>query len=274
VDPSKQEGGPMPELPDVETFRKYFDSTCLRQQIKEASVMETRLLENVSKKTLERKLANGKFTATRRHGKYLFAKFHESGWLMLHFGMTGYLAYLKEKEDEPGHTRLLITFTNNNRLAYVNQRKLGKIGLVKNIQDFLEQRSLGVDPLSSEFDYAAFKETIEGRRGKIKSVLMNQKIFAGIGNVYSDEILFQSGLDPRASIQDLDEKTRKNLYKKLKHVLDKAIDYEADPKKMPKSYLLHHRTAGANCPKDGYKLEKVKLGGRTAYYCPRHQSQP
>jgi formamidopyrimidine-DNA glycosylase len=269
-----KEGKPMPELPDVETFRRYFNSTSLRQQIRKARVLETRLLENVSRKTLERELEHGEFTATRRHGKYLFAEFHEDAWLMLHFGMTGYLAYLEKKQEKPRHTRLLITFTNENHLAYVNQRKLGKIAFVKNIHDFLEENSLGPDPLAPDFDYAAFKQAIEGRSGKIKSVLMNQKVIAGIGNVYSDEILFQARLDPRVGIQELDEKALKKLYKKLKDVLEKVVDYKADPENMPNSYLLPHRSAGARCPRDRHKLEKIKVGGRTAYYCPHHQSRP
>ena len=263
----------MPELPDVEVFRRYFEDTSLRQKIKSAKISDTRILEDISRPKLERALKNHKFTTTHRHGKYLLAKMENDTWLMLHFGMTGYLSYLEKKDEEPRHTRLLVTFTNGKRIAYVNQRIFGKLGLVQDMEKFIAEKSLGPDPLASDFDFAAFKEALGGRSGKVKSALMNQKAIAGIGNVYSDEILFQAGIHPEANISDLDEKMLKQLFRKTKHALQQVIKYQANPQNMPKSYLLPHRGSDGKCPKDGAKIKKAKVGGRTAYFCPKHQNK-
>jgi formamidopyrimidine-DNA glycosylase len=97
---------------------------------------------------------------------------------------------------------------------------------------------------------------------------MNQKIIAGIGNIYADEVLFQSKIHPKSSVDKLKEDSIEKLFKNMKKVLTKAIRGQADPQKFPDSYLLPYRNADNNCPVCGTKIRIVKVSGRTAYFCP------
>ena len=171
----------MPELPDVETFKRYIDATSLHKIIKDVSVKNEKILEDISKESFEQGLVQSRFLETYRHGKYLFLKTSSNRWVILHFGMTGFIRYFKEIKDQPAHTRLLITFKNGFYLAFDNQRLLGKIGLVQSIDDYLEKKELGVDGLQVSYDL--FQELLEKRRGMAKSTLMNQSIISGIGNI-------------------------------------------------------------------------------------------
>ena len=189
---------------------------------------------------------------------------------MLHFGMTGWLSYYEQKADRPPYTQLLIGFDNGHHLAYVDPRKLGRIALTDRPSSFVKAHRLGLDALALDFD--RFRELASRqRRGAIKPWLMNQEIIAGVGNVYADEILFQTRIDPRRNADALDEAELKRLFKSLRKVLEKAIEAQADPAHMPKSFLLRRRQQGARCPRCGTPIKTITIGGRTAYYCPKCQ---
>ncbi len=134
----------MPELPDVEVFRKYLNRTSLNQDITGVDFRNRTVLEGVSRGKIMRELTGNSFTETRRHGKNLFVKYN-GRWPRLNFGMTGYLKYFKNMEDDPDHDRMLISFDNGYRLAYVNQRLFGAIGLVGSVGVFIREKGLGPD---------------------------------------------------------------------------------------------------------------------------------
>jgi formamidopyrimidine-DNA glycosylase len=259
----------MPELPDVETFKRYIDSTSLHKKIKSIDVKNIKILHNIKSKNLKEKLKNKKFIETYRHGKYIFIKLSNNGYLILHFGMTGNIKYLKYEKSQPAHTRLLIGFENNYYLAFDNQRLLGKVAYSDDIKSFIEKKNIGKDVL--EFDQDTFLELMSKKRGNIKTALMNQKIIAGIGNIYADEILFQSKIYPKTKINNLSEKKLKNIFKKLNEVLNIAIDAQADPHRFPKNFIIPHRHKDGKCPLDNKKLKIIKINGRTTYFCPNHQ---
>lgn len=263
----------MPELPDVEVFRRYLNVTALSKTISKTQVFETRLLEGVSAAKLARRLTGSQLEETRRHGKHLFARASGGGWLVLHFGMTGFLKYFKNDKDPPEHTRLLLHFDNAYSLAYVNQRKLGKIGWASEVSVYLEQNDLGPDALSDALGEDTFKERLRGNRGTLKSRLMNQSILAGLGNIYTDEILYQAGLHPETPLDALDDEMSSDLYRGMRSVLETAIEKQADPERLPRDSLLPHREDGAECPKCGGTIRKIKVGGRSTYYCETHQSK-
>lgn len=259
----------MPELPDVEVFKRYLDSTSLRQKISSAEVKNEKILGEASSRKLERELTGKEFESARRHGNYLFVDLDGGAWLLLHFGMTGYLKYFKDMEDEPPHDRFLITFDNGFHLAFDCQRMLGKVDLVGSPENLIESEGLGPDPLT--LDFPSFRERLEGRRGAIKSTLMNQQVFAGIGNVYSDEILFQARIHPKTNTGQLDDSDLENLFDETHHVLQTAIERGANPGEMPDSFLLPHRNEGEECPRSNGEIKQIKVSSRTAYYCPACQ---
>lgn len=263
----------MPELPDLAVFKQYFDATALHQEVEEVTVRDTIVLEALSRRRLSAALNGNSFESTRRHGKYLFTHIDDH-WLAWHFGMTGHLKYFKDEADEPDYVQLLISFTNGYHLAYVMSRKLGQIELIDSVDDFLAAHKLGPDVLQDGFDLAAFKQAVSGHRSMVKSTLMNQEIMAGIGNVYSDEILFQAGIHPRTKIDALAEATLDRLFQTMRRVLQTAIDdYRADPEQFPDTWLTPHRRAGEQCPTGKGQLKRIKVSGRSAYFCPACQKE-
>jgi formamidopyrimidine-DNA glycosylase len=259
----------VPELAELEVFKRYVDSTSLHQNIETIEVKNGKVLGRVSADGLKRGLEGRKFESTRRHGKHLFVELGDGPWLLLHFGMTGGLKYYKDAGEEPTHARVLITFSNGHHLTFDDQRLFGKVDLIEDPDGYVEEHKLGLDPL--DLDFPAFRERLEGRRGGIKATLMNQRVFAGIGNLYSDEILFQVRLHPKTSVGLLDEGALHDLHEQTGRVLHAAIELGTNLDGLPESFLLHHRQEGADCPRGNGKVQKTKAAGRTAYYCPTCQ---
>jgi formamidopyrimidine-DNA glycosylase len=261
----------MPELPDVETFKRYLDARSLHQRIDDVEVQNAYVLKGVSGREFARRLKARCFESTRRHGKHLFVRADGDLWLRLHFGMTGSLQYFKREEQAPTHARVLFVFAHNHRLAFDDQRKFGEIGLIENVDEFLKKRALGPDAL--DVDLAGFNKLLEKHRGAVKPIFMNQRLIAGIGNIYADEILFHAHMHPATETARLHEKRRRKLFRAMRHVLQKAIEYQADANRVPKSWLLPHRGKGGKCPRCGRELKSSKIGGRTAWFCPHCQSR-
>ena len=185
----------MPELPNVEVFRRYVNATSLHEKIKSVEVRNEKILGGLSVHRLQRTLKGHTFESTRRHGKNLFVELDGGGWMLMHFGMTGSLAYFKSPDEEAPHSRLLFAFEHGYHLAFDCQRMFGKVDLVEDSEDFAREKELGPDLLQLDAD--SFRGRFEGRKGDVKAALMNQKVLAGIGNIYSDEILSQAQLPPQ-----------------------------------------------------------------------------
>jgi formamidopyrimidine-DNA glycosylase len=259
----------MPELPDVETFKRYLDSTSLHQRISGVDVRSTYVLKGVSAPELARRLKERSFESSRRHGKHLFVRTDGDLWLRLHFGMTGSLKYFKREQRTPKHTRVFFVFANAHRLAFEDQRKFGEVGLLKDVDEFLKKRALGPDSL--DISLLQFKEIFGKHRGAVKTILFNQKLIAGIGNIYADEILFRAQIHPATQVSTLKEKTVAKLFRATRDILKKAIEAKADMDRMPKSWLLPHRGKGGKCPRCGRELRSATIGGRTAWFCTHCQ---
>ena len=264
----------MPEYPEVELLKQYCDSTCLHQEIESVELREKIILEAGTIKEFERNLVGRSFESTCRHGKYLFLKLDDEGWLVLHFGMTGDLQYFKDRDQEPDYVQLLIEFANGYHLGLIMPRKLGKIGQIADAGDYIRSKGLGPDVMAQDFDLQAFLSALEGRRGMIKSALMNQGIMAGIGNVYSDEILFQARVHPKAKVNDLDQVTLRRIFDCLKDVLATLVDVRLERDKLPRNYLLPVRGSGEQCPYCQGEVKNIKVSGRSAYYCSSCQKMP
>ncbi|MBD3248444.1 hypothetical protein GF336_00175, partial [Candidatus Woesearchaeota archaeon] len=158
----------VPELPDVESFKRYAKKA-LNKKIKTVSVKQKKII-NVSESTLRRHLSGNKLTRAKRHGKYLFLKISDGYYLVLHFGMTGDLAY--QKKDEPEHTALEMELSNGYKFAVISIRKLGEIDIAKSIDKFIEEKELGADALS--INKKELVELAEDSRGAVKNFLMDQ----------------------------------------------------------------------------------------------------
>jgi len=263
----------MPELPDVEIFRRYLNRTSLHKPIEICRIMETDILDDVSKSKLQSALKGNQFTESVRHGKYALVRLKKSQWMTFHFGMTGFLKYFKKEESRPDHVRLMIDFKDGYHLGYDAMRKLGSIGLANNPQSFAENKQLGMDALDKRLTFDVFQDKISNNKMGIKSFLMRQDIVCGIGNIYSDEICFHAKLHPKKQTSSLSEKNLKILFKSIKTVLETAIDSHANPEELPDSYLLPHRKENGKCPGCSGSIRRIKVSGRSAYYCPSCQKK-
>jgi formamidopyrimidine-DNA glycosylase len=185
--------------------------------------------------------------------------------------MTGSLRYFNRYEDVPKHTRVLFHFANTHCLAFEDQRKFGEVGLLKGLDEFLKKRALGPDALDTR--PAEFKNILRKHRGAVKSILLNQKLIAGIGNIYADEILFYARLHPATQTAQLTDKDLGKLFHATHYILKKAIQSKADADLMPKSWLLRHRGKSGKCPRCGRELKSATVGGRTAWFCAHCQKR-
>jgi formamidopyrimidine-DNA glycosylase len=263
----------MPELPDVEAFKQYLDATSLHKSIGRSTVHDERILSGLSPQRLGRGLKGAEFQESSRHGKYLFVKTSKGPWLLLHFGMTGELQYSESDGDMPDHTRVSFHFKDGGRLDYVCQRLLGRVDLVDQVDSFVEDQQLGPDALDAAITPEWLYDQFSTRPAPIKSALMDQSLLAGIGNVYSDEILFQAGLRPETPANRLSKQDVAHLRRTMRRVLRTTARHQADVAEFPRSYLTRQREKGGQCPKCKGKLERHKVSGRTSYFCPKCQKK-
>lgn len=257
----------MPELPSLEIFKQYFDSTSLNQEIKEININNPEILFDITEDNIK-ELVNRYFVSSSRYGKYLFASTSDNKFLIFHFGMTGFFKYHPKNEGISPHSRISFLFKNGNVLDFDDSRKFGKISISENISDFINKKNLGPDAL--EISLSSFKKLFQRKSGYIKPLLMNQQFLAGIGNLYADEILFQSRIHPLKKADQIENDELDNLYDNMVWVLKKAIEFNDSPRNFPENFLLAHRYPKGECP-NGEKLDIIKVGGRTTYYCPHNQ---
>lgn len=259
----------MPELPDVEIMRRHLYRTSLHRKIERTSIATDKILDGASRQLIQAHLKDQQFETTHRHGKYLFVEV-DGGCLLLHFGMSGDLRYLHEGDETPDHTRAVFYFKDGSRLAYISQRMLGRISWTEDEQQFIREHELGPDAF--KIDAQTFIERFGAKRGAIKPALMDQSTVAGIGNVYSDEVLFRLGWHPKRNVESLSQNDLRKLQRTIRKVLQEAIEYHADPDAMPDRFLLPHRDLPDDCPRCGHKLKKLPVSGRNAILCPKCQS--
>ena len=258
----------MPELPEVETFRRYIESTSMYRLIVKAEVKRSLIVRPFQVQSVIAAVEESTFVSSQRYGKNLFLELSRGGWLTWHFGMTGEPVFFERMIDEPRYDRFLFTFENG-YLAFNDPRMLGRIGITPSPDEYIKKKGLGPDVLA--MTKADFLKIMERSRGAAKSVLMDQHKMAGVGNLYSDEALFQSRIDPRAPVQGLERGDMEGLYLNLRKVLRRSIERGGDLSRLPWSYLLRHRSRGESCPNCGGEVLSKPLGGRTSYFCPRCQ---
>jgi formamidopyrimidine-DNA glycosylase len=264
----------MPELPDVECIRRLVHRHFLGAQVMHVELADPAILEGTAA-AARRGLEFHRLREVHRHGKYLFLDFGEDTVLVMHFGPAGMLCRVQSGQDEPKYVRFRLEFENGDRLAYVNRRRIGRVRLVDSATRFLEKSELGPDALDPDFDCAAFQTRLSGRKSAAKLILTDQSRLAGIGNTWSDEILFQARIHPATSVVALTPARTRMLFRAMRHVLEVAID--RDPltegflTRLPSDFILPHRHPHGHCPCCGTELERVALSGHTGIFCPRCQ---
>lgn len=265
----------MPELPDVELYKRRLDQHGLKRRIAKVTVSDERILRGLPAARLRKALEGQRFETSLRHGKHLLARLDRNGWVTFHFGMTGDLLPFAAAEEEPRYTRVRLDFVDGSHLAYVNRRMLGNVGLTEDAEAFIVDEKLGPDALDPDLDLEAFAAALGSPRRTLKAALMDQSAVAGIGNIFADEILFQAKLHPETRLGALSDADRKRLFEQTRKVLQAAIKHGAGSEqfeeRLPASFIIPQRRKGGRCPRCGTPIESFKAGGRTAYFCPNCQ---
>ncbi len=268
----------MPELPEVETYRRYFEETSLHQPIADVYVQDTKLL-TTDYDTLVSQLRNRQFIGTKRIGKNLFAQLDAPYWLHFHFGMTGDLAYFRDEEDTPRFARIVFKFANGFKLGFLCPRKFERIGIVADIDEYLLRKKINKDAL--EITVEELTRTLTKRKAPIKSVLLDQSTVAGIGNWIVDEVLFQAKIQPERIASQLTDNEVINIHTAMRLVIQTAIERQANYDDFPANFLIHARGWGRQgsestigiCPECGQPISIIKVGGRTTFFCADRQQK-
>ncbi len=260
-----------------------------------------------------RKISGARFTKIYRRGKNVLLELDNGQTMIVHMKMTGHLLYgtykrifnyqfsiFKRREEwtatEKGplqdsknqFIRFVITLGNGKHLALSDMRRFAKITVAptEKLASSPHLKEIGPEPLEKSFSFEKFRERLMSKpRGKIKQVLMNPEVVAGVGNVYSDEMLYASDIHPLSLPSMLPEKVFRKLFRAMKTTLTKGIDFGGDstsdyrnPLGVHGKFHHHHkayRNTGKPCGRKGCSgtIKKLRLGGRSAHFCDTHQTR-
>jgi len=271
----------MPELPEVETIKRELEKKIVGERIKEVIINLPKPIKRPAPAELKKRLTNKKIKGVKRRGKYIILEIEGENFLFIHLKLTGQLIVEKENGPIEKHAHIIFRFASGKDLRFIDLRRFGTMNLVDRMEKFSTYNELGFDPLDSSFNLEKFKEILDKRPTKIKQLLMNQSLIAGIGNIYAAEALFRAGISPLRPAKRLKDSEIKKLLEALKGILKEAIRYkgssvdnyvttDGEEGDYEDKLLIYGRDK-KNCPKCGSRLESIKLGGRGTNYCPKCQ---
>lgn len=284
----------MPELPEVQTIVSDLGKVLTGLKI-------TGFWTDIPKfRKIKDEILGEKILNLERRGKNILINLSGNKTLLVHQKLTGHLLYGKWKMENgnwksviPGplssdpqnrFLHLIFDLSGGQQLALSDLRKFAKVLVwsTDQLDQMADINKLGPDPLSPSFTFGQFRDIFRKKRGKIKQVLMNQKIVSGIGNIYSDEILWEAGTHPFKPVEKLSKSELEKVFSATKKILKKAIEAKGDsmsdyrrPSGEKGGYQEiqnAYQMTGQKCrKKDGGVIKRTKLGGRSAHFCPVHQ---
>jgi formamidopyrimidine-DNA glycosylase len=259
----------MPELPDVEGFRRLLERCATGQRVRSVEVIDPSVLRNTTARELSGALKGRRIDVPRRHGKWLLVR-TDGPTILIHFGMTGGLMCAADPQGRHHHDRLVLVMERG-EVRYRDQRKLQGIWLAR---DDAEAEGvmgrLGPDALG--LSRRELEALLAGRRGALKAVLMDQHVVAGLGNLLTDEILWRARLHPSREAGGLDRAETGRLYRAMKGVLEASVEEGRVPARA--RWLTGVRgDAEPICPRCRTPLRRSRVAGRTSWWCPRCQPE-
>ena len=258
----------MPELPEVEQARRYLEMSALNRLIRSVEVLDGGVLQDIDADAFKKGLTGRSMTTAGRRGKQMFIGLDDGSFMTIHLGMTGDLI-VDDDGSAPRFTRIAFHFAGGMNLFYSDQRKFGAVGLVGSIDQFVAEHHLGPDAL--RINRSEFIERASSHRKVIKSVLLDQAVLSGIGNLYADEALFQAKIHPEKRADTISRRKMADLHRHIGTILRRSIAVSSDFDALPDGYLLKNREEGVECPRGNGRLAMAKVSGRTTIYCPTCQ---
>jgi formamidopyrimidine-DNA glycosylase len=279
------------ELPEVEVMRRDLEKEVVGKRIKEADVRPQRNAMRVIRRHARRKefsdrLAGKKITKVDRKGKYLLLYLEEGEVLVVHFGMSGQFVRGTKRQSLPLHTHVVLEFVQGGDLRYVDPRTFGEMFVARTdeLGGIKELEHIAIDPLEDTFTWQEFSVELSRRATKLKSLLMDQRFVSGLGNIYSDEVLFAAGLRYDRMSDTLSSQEVRRLYRAMREVLQDAVRFRGttladeayvDLFGKPGEYqaeLKVYGRKGLACRRCRTPIDSIKFNGRTTYFCPQCQS--
>ena len=272
----------MPELPEVETVKNTLKNLILNKEIRDVDVFFEKIIRNVTVDEFKEKLVGRKFVDIERYGKYLIFILDDIA-LISHLRMEG--KYFIKNLDEPKakHEHIIFYFKDGETLRYNDTRKFGTMDLVK-IEDIYVNSPItkqGFEPFNPKMTKEYLHQKLSKKTIAIKTALLDQTIISGLGNIYVDEVLFLSKLNPKTNSNKLTLKDAQTVIDNSVKVLNKAIKLGGTTIRSYTSSLgvtgrfqneLNvHTKEGENCPVCNTEILKTKVNGRGTYYCPSCQ---
>jgi formamidopyrimidine-DNA glycosylase len=279
------------ELPEVEVMRRDLEKDVVGRKVAEAEVRPSKNAMRVIRRHGKRKeftdrVAGRKFTKAERRGKYVLLHMDNGDVLVVHFGMSGQFVRANKRVPLQQHTHVVITFGQGGDLRFVDPRTFGEMFLTAadELGKVKELQHIAIDPLDHVFTWNAFGGALAQRASKMKQLLMDQKFISGLGNIYSDEVLFGAGLRYDRMSDSLSSQEVRRLYRAMQEVLQEAIrfrgttlddeaylDLFGKPGEFQNELKVYGR-AGLPCRRCRTPIQAVKISGRNAYFCPQCQS--
>lgn len=269
----------MPELPEVETVKETLKKIIVNKRITDVSINYENIIEYPLADEFKKRIINEKINDIKRRGKWLMFDL-DHYYLLSHLRMEGKY-FFKNKDDEHlKHEHVIFTLDDKYELRYLDTRKFGKMHLIEKdkVYDQKPLNELGKEPWDKELNSDYLKEKYKNKKLPIKTVILDQSIIVGIGNIYADEILFLSKISPLKKANLLNKEELEKIIINTKKVLDEAIinggttirSYESSEGVHGKNQdnLLVHNREGQACPNCKEQIIKIRVGGRGTYYCP------
>jgi formamidopyrimidine-DNA glycosylase len=278
----------VPELPEVETIRRYLAPHVEGRTISHLEVLDPRWCDPAPPEEIASAVDGRRIDKLSRRGKYLDWELEDEVHVVMHLRMTGNILLVEPEADDPArkHVRARITLDDGNRLLFVDPRRFGTgdVLLGDDARDDYFQRRLGVEPLSADFTAEALKAQAGKRKQPVKAFLLNQERVAGVGNIYADEALFRARIHPlrpvgtlkRAQIADLRDAVVESLEAGIE-AKGASIDDFRHPDGAQGSFqdrFLIHLREGEPCVRCGTTVKKMRAAGRGTYVCERCQPRP
>jgi len=267
----------MPELPEVETIRRDLETLILHGELESIEVVEkVHLLKNCTQTELEKRIVGKSLDRIGRRGKFLLFHFG-SEIMILHLRMSGRLL-----TEPANHSRLILNFSDERIVYFDDARRFGMLFLANsaNLEELPSIKHLGIEPLSSNYCFEAFKSALNSRR-EIKQVLLDQTKITGLGNIYASEALFRAKIHPAKCASQLTKLEAERLYEMIPAVLEHAIHargtsistYQTPSGELGNfqdDFQVYGRT-GSECSICQSTIERIVHGGRSSFFCPTCQ---
>jgi len=270
----------MPEIAEVETVRRTLKKHVLNKKITNIDIIYPKIVET-DLEEFKNNLINNKFIDIKRKGKWLIFELQKY-YLLSHLRMEGKFFLKNNKEEKEKHEHIIITFDDNMTLRYHDTRKFGRMALVEKdkLYNYKAIAKQGIEPIDKNLTYEYLKDKLN-RAVPIKNLLLDQTIISGLGNIYANEVLFAAKINPLQEGKDLTKKDIENIIKSSNEIIKKAIEMGGTTIKSYTSSLgvtgrfqqelKVHKKEGKDCFNCHNKIERIKVGGRSTYFCPKCQ---